>query len=221
MRLPPTRFSAALISAVVVAGCAGGSRTSPEPTPAPDNRYDELEAIYRARLDSARMKFTEADVQFMTGMIGHHAQAIVMAGLAPSHGASPSIRILAARIINAQQDEIATMQAWLRDRRQPVPEVHMEGTTLMAHGHEHILHMPGMLTEAQMQELDRARGSEFDQLFLTYMIQHHKGAVTMVRELFNTDGAGQEDVIFKVASDIHVDQVTEIDRMELMLRGRP
>jgi uncharacterized protein (DUF305 family) len=115
----------------------------------------------------------------MSAMIGHHAQALVMAGWAPSHGASASVLRLAERIMSGQQDEIATMQQWLRDRGRPVPESHHS-----AHGHL----MPGMLIEAQMQELEEARGPEFDRLFLTFMIQHHRGAVAMVKELFGTPG---------------------------------
>jgi uncharacterized protein (DUF305 family) len=157
----------------------------------------------------------------MQGMIAHHAQALVMSRLAPTHGASPAVQTLAARIINAQQDEIATMQRWLRDRGQTVPEIHIEGTTLMVHGAEHGAHMPGMLTPEQLQELDRARGARFDRLFLEYMIQHHRGAVVMVRELFATDGAGQDEEVFKFASDAQVDQTTEIARMELMLEALP
>lgn len=181
----------------------------------------EIEAIYRARTDSARTRFTEADVRFMTGMIAHHAQAIVMAKLAPTRGASPSVQTLAARIINAQEDEIATMQQWLRERGQPVPEIHIEGTTLMLHGADHAMHMAGMITPEQMRELEQARGAEFDRLFLTYMIQHHRGAVTMVNDLFKTDGAGQDEAVFKFASDVQVDQTTEIARMELMLSALP
>ncbi|HET6343110.1 MAG TPA: DUF305 domain-containing protein [Gemmatimonadota bacterium] len=196
----------------------------------------ELEAIYKARTDSARMRFNEADVRFMTDMIHHHAQALVMAGFAPTHGASPTIQTLAARIVNAQEDEIATMKRWLEDRGQPVPEAHLELPNLtiyipehdstraaghapgVAHEAAHVVQqMPGMLTPAQMAELDRARGPEFDRLFLTYMIQHHQGAVTMVDELFATDGAAQDPLTFKLASDVQVDQRTEIDRMEKML----
>ncbi|MGH7588456.1 MAG: DUF305 domain-containing protein [Gemmatimonadota bacterium] len=206
----------------------------------------ELEAIYKARTDSARMRFNEADVRFMTEMIHHHAQALVMAGFAPTHGANPTIQTLAARIINAQKDEIATMERWLEDRGQPVPEVHVEETAAedgdehamhgdrMTHGAahdstaaDHMMHgaahdstdhlMPGMLTPEQMRELDEAQGPEFDRLFLTYMIQHHQGAVTMVDELFATDGAAQDPLTFKLASDVQVDQRTEIDRMEKML----
>jgi uncharacterized protein (DUF305 family) len=109
------------------------------------------------------------------------------------------------------------MQQWLRERGQPIPEVHIEGTNLMVHGADHAMHMPGMLTTEQLKQLDAARGSEFDRLFLTFMIEHHRGAVTMVHELFSTDGAVQGNVIFKLASDVQVDQLTEIARMEQML----
>lgn len=204
--------------AVLAVSACGGARVDTPPAPGPDAAAAaELEALYRARVDSARARFTEADVHFMNGMIGHHAQALVMAALAPTHGASPTVRTLAARIANAQEDEIATMQRWLRDRGQPVPEVHVEGTEVMAHGADHAMHMPGMLTQDQLRELDAARGPEFDRLFLTYMIQHHRGAVTMVHDLFATDGAGQDEEVFKFASDVQVDQTTEIARMERML----
>lgn len=163
------------------------------------------------------MRFDAADVHFMTGMIAHHAQAIVMGRMASTHDPHPSIQTLAARIINAQQDEIATMQRWLRDRDQPVPEVRIEGTRLRVHGADHAMRMPGMLTPEQMQELDRARGPDFDRLFLTYMIQHHRGAVTMVRDLVATDGAARDETVFRIASDIQVDQITEIERMQWML----
>ena len=161
------------------------------------------------------------DVDFMAGMIGHHAQALIMAGWAPSHGASSSVRVLAERIVNEQQDEIATMQQWLRDRNQPVPDAHTPGMRMKMNGVEHVMLMPGMLTDEQMKQLDAARGAEFDRLFLTYMIQHHKGAVSMVTELFATDGAAQENLVFKLASDVGVDQTTEIARMERMLAAMP
>jgi len=216
MRVQSTRRTvAALAVALAVTACAGGSGAETAPSPG-TNSTAELEALYRARTDSARMRFTEADVRFMTGMIGHHGQALVMSEMAPSQGASPSVQTLAARIINAQKDEIATMQGWLRDRGQPAPEVHVMGTTLMVDG-GHAMHMPGMLTPDQIQELDEARGPEFDRLFLTYMIRHHQGAVTMVLDLFATDGAAQGEATFKLASDIQVDQTTEINRMKLML----
>jgi uncharacterized protein (DUF305 family) len=164
------------------------------------------------------MRFTKADVAFVAGMIGHHAQALVMSAMAPTNGASPAVRTLAARITNAQRDEIAIMQQWLRLRERPVPEIHIEGTELTIHGSEHAAHMmPGMLTPAQIDELQAARGEAFDRLFVTYMIQHHRGAVTMVTDLVGVDGALQDEAVFKLASDIQVDQMTEIARMEKML----
>ena len=126
------------------------------------------------------MHFHDADVHFMTGMINHHAQALVMSGFAPENGASETIRTLCARIINAQKDEINIMQEWLRDRGQEVPEIHIEDGHLMIHGPAHAMHMPGMLTDEQLDELRHARGRDFDRLFLEYMIMHHEGAVTMV-----------------------------------------
>ena len=196
-------------------GSAGAQSTPAPPQPAPAGQGDAA-AIARARADSVRHPWTPADAKFMTHMIGHHAQAIVMANWAPTHDASPSIRILAARIINAQEDEIATMQRWLRFRGQPVPEA-VPGMKMTMNGVEHVMLMPGMLTEAQMAELDAARGREFDRLFLTYMIQHHQGATSMVSELFGTYGAGQDETVFKFASDVNVDQTTEIERMQRML----
>jgi uncharacterized protein (DUF305 family) len=148
----------------------------------------------------------------MSAMIAHHTQAVVMAGWARANGASASVRRLAERIMSGQQDEIATMRQWLLDRGQTVPQGHHAG-------HEH--HMPGMLTEAQMKELAEARGPEFDRLFLSFMIQHHRGAVAMVKELFGTPGAAQDETVFKFASDVNVDQTTEIARMERMLSALP
>ena len=208
--------TAALFAGLVAAACGGAAGVRSDAAPAPAPSTAKLEAIYWARMDSARMGFTAADVHFMTGMIGHHGQALVMAALAPTHGASPTVQRLCARIINAQKDEIATMQQWLRDRGQTVPEVHITGTRMTVDGPEYAMHMPGMLTPEQIRELDEVRDRDFDRLFLTYMIQHHRGAVTMVHELFGTDGAALDDVVFKLASDIQVDQTTEIARMELM-----
>jgi uncharacterized protein (DUF305 family) len=179
---------------------AGGIRTS-----ATDTTVD------------AQHAYTAADIKFMDGMISHHAQALLMAGWASSHGASPSVLTLTSRITNAQQDEIAGMQKWLRDRHQPVPEPNPHGMTMKMDGMEHTMLMPGMLTEAQLKQLDDARGKDFDRLFLTFMIQHHQGAVTMVTDLFDTYGAAQDISVFKLASDISADQTTEIERMQKML----
>lgn len=207
-----------------LAACASASGSPAPADPAGGLSAAEMEAIFRARTDSARTRYTAADVRFMADMIHHHAQAIEMARLAPSHTESSSIRTLAARIINAQQDEIATMQNWLRLRDEPVPELHITDDHVMVHG-EHDPGMPGMLTRAQIEGLSKAQGDEFDRLFLTLMIQHHSGAVTMVHSLFSTDGAGQDEDVFRFASDVQVDQATEVARMEQMLtalseRGR-
>jgi uncharacterized protein (DUF305 family) len=203
----------------VGAACHASRSASTAPAPSPASAQGESAAIAKARADSIRNPYTAADVRFMQGMIGHHAQAIVMATWAPTHGANSSVRILAERIINAQQDEILTMQTWLGDRHQSVPEAKAGPMKMMMNGKEQEMLMPGMLTEAQMHQLDLAKGPEFDRLFLTDMIQHHRGAVSMVKDLFGTYGAGQDEVIFKFASDVNVDQTTEIARMERMLNS--
>lgn len=199
---------------------------------------ERLEELYWTRVDSAKMQFTQADVDFMVGMIAHHAQALIMSDLAPKNNASPTIQTLAARIINAQKDEIETMQRWLRDRNQPVPIVqidelilniemdypdnHSDDHEMMGHSHTHhrgMDHsgMPGMLSQDQLNELSELRGDAFDRTFLKYMIEHHEGAVIMVKNLFDTDGAALDQQAFRLASDIQADQLTEIARMQLML----
>jgi len=157
----------------------------------------------QARADSGRPSYTAADVHFMSGMIGHHEQAVTMGGWAPSHDASESVRTLSARIVVAQRDEIAFMQRWLRERHETVMD--------------HPMLMPGMLTSAQMAQLDSAKGREFDRLFLTFMIMHHQGAITMVNQLLATPGAAQDGTVFRFAADVNADQTTEIDRMTTML----
>jgi uncharacterized protein (DUF305 family) len=204
-------FVASAAIAITPASAQGGA-----PAPATGSAA-ELAAKSQANADRNRLPATQADIDFMSHMINHHAQAIVMSRLAPTHGANPAVQRLAERIINAQQDEIATMQAWLKDRGQPVPEPTPGPMKMMMNGMEHAMLMPGMLTEQQMTQLAAARGPDFDQLFLTDMIQHHTGATSMVKSLFNTDGAAQDEVVFKFASDVNVDQTTEIARMNLML----
>jgi len=161
----------------------------------------------------------------MQGMIRHHAQAIVMAAWAPTHGARDDVKILAGRIAVSQRDEIAFMERWLRERHETVPETDAQHD--MA-GHQMPMTtaslpelMPGMLTPAQLTQLSAASGAEFDRLFLTFMIQHHQGALTMVEQLFSSQGAGQELNVFRFASDVETDQNTEIDRMRSMLRALP
>jgi uncharacterized protein (DUF305 family) len=210
------RVTTLLVVAIAVAGTASASRAQ-SPVQSSARAQSDLAAIAKARRDSVRHPYTAADVHFMSGMIGHHAQAIVMANWAPTHGASPSVRTLCERIINAQTDEIATMQQWLRDRQLPVPEATATGMKMVMDGVEHVMLMPGMLTEEQMKQLDAARGKDFDKLFLTFMMQHHRGAVEMVKDLFDSYGAAQDDLVFKFASDVQVDQTTEIARMQRML----
>ena len=218
------RLAATSLSvAIALSACRSAAPAPPATatTPSAAAQQSEQAAIEKARADSARYPYTAADVHFMSAMIGHHAQAILIAGWAPSHGASRAVQVLCERIINEQGDEIRTMQQWLRDRRQPVPEASPMGMKMSMGGMEHVMLMPGMLTQAQLDELDAARGAQFDRLFLTDMIQHHRGAVSMVKELFSTPGAGQDETVFKFASDVNVDQTTEIARMEKMLAALP
>jgi len=165
--------------------------------------------------DSGRPAYTAADVHFMAGMIAHHAQAVLIAGWAPTHGAGPALRALCERIVVGQRDEIAAMQRWLRERREPVPDADARGHTMP--GMDHSMLMPGMLSDAQLAQLDSARGPDFDRLFLTDMIQHHRGALTMVRTLIDTPRAARDGLLFQIASDISADQTAEIDRMTRML----
>ena len=160
-------------------------------------------------VDLSQVQHTEADVQFMQGMIGHHSQALEMTELLSTRTNSDDMRKLAARIDASQADEIRMMQEWLKRRGQPLPDPH-------AHHHGGKL-MPGMLTAEEMGRLAAAKGPEFDRLFLELMIKHHEGALVMVKELFATAGAGQESEIFAFASDVDSDQRMEIDRMSGML----
>ena len=159
--------------------------------------------------------YTPADVAFMQGMIYHHTQALLMAGWAPARAASADVQTLCARIISGQKDEIAIMAQWLSERHEPVP--HPEPEHMMHGMADHM--MPGMLTTEQLAQLERARGPEFDELFLRFMIQHHEGAVTMTNELF-ARGAGEENAVYKIASGVFADQTTEIERMQRMLADK-
>ena len=225
MITPFARRVAAAIFAIppiaLAAPCLATSVQAQAPRPRAGMSSGDIAAMAKARADSARFPYTAADIQFMSGMIGHHTQAIAMSNMAPTHGASPSVQRLAERIINAQQDEIVTMQMWLRDRNQPVPDGKSTSMKMNMNGMEHSMLMPGMLTPEQMQQLDAARGADFDRLFLTFMMQHHRGAVSRVKDLFNSYGAAQDETVFKFANDVNVDQSTESARMELMLAALP
>lgn len=253
--IPPTTRPRGLIRGLVaaaclaVAGCAsagGGSGGTAPPPGAP--------SAGGAGTGSGAGDYVEADAAFMRHMIHHHAQAIVMARMAPDRSASPAVRRLAARILNSQKTEISLMADWLRARGEPVPETAAlardaaddagageDGGTGEGGGHdagdEHAGHdagaaadpgplegwdegprMPGVLSDEQMARLAAARGEEFDRLFLTYMIDHHDGAVVMVKNLVEQPGAAREESVFRLASGIRADQAMEIDRMRNLLR---
>src|SRR5438067_9736611 len=156
-----------------------------------------------------------ADVQFMQGMIMHHAQAVEMTALIESHTPNKDLRLLGARISHSQSEEIKFMKRWLEARGEPtslaMPE--MPGMDMS----KQPMLMPGMLTPKQMEDLKKADGAEFDQLFLTGMIQHHNGALIMVRDLFDTAGAGQDAEIFNFTTDVDSGQRAEIRIMQTML----
>ena len=224
MPVPLLRSVTAALLALAAIGCgrsSGVSQPAPQAAPSPSETSSSSATSERVRADSLRRPWTEADVRFMTDMIGHHSQALVMSAMVPTHEADPSIGRLAERIINAQQDEIATMRQWLADRGQAAPEPATGSGHQMQHaGHDMAMPgmlMPGMLTPAQMAALDSARGFPFDTLFLKGMIQHHRGAVTMVQQLFDTPGAARDETVFKFANDVNADQSTEIARMQTML----
>jgi uncharacterized protein (DUF305 family) len=203
-RVAAVMLAAALVAAPHAILRAQGGQATPTPDPKP-------------RPDLVRQPFNQADVAFIAGMIPHHAQAVIMAGWAPSHGARADVKILCEKIVVAQRDEITFMRNWLRDRGQEVPDATSTKHKMKMDGMEHDMLMPGMLTDEEMAALDKARGPEFDRLFLIGMIKHHQGAITMVNDLFAANGSMQDDDVYKFASDVFADQSTEIERMQQML----
>jgi uncharacterized protein (DUF305 family) len=158
---------------------------------------------------------SQADVEFMQGMIMHHLQAVEMTALIASHTENKELRSLGARISSSQSDEIKLMQRWLAARGERI-SLDMPGMDMSRHSSQQQL-MPGMLTPEQMQALGKAKDAEFDHLFLTGMIQHHDGALTMVKDLFDTAGAGQDADVFNFATDADNTQRAEIKIMQSML----
>jgi uncharacterized protein (DUF305 family) len=239
------RSVVAMIAALACVACAGRSspgRTAdtaaPAEEPTPARTTAELEALYRARVDSARARVSDSDARFMRDMIAHHAQALVMARLAADRRAGPSVRRLAERIENAQSDEIALMQQWLRDRGRTVPGVDTSIVALTAGAaagvggtdRPHAGHtghgtdtsgMPGMLSAEQLQALVLASGSEFDRLFLLYMTQHHRGALEMVQQLLRTPNPARDPTVSMLANEINADQTIEIALMLRLLAELP
>jgi uncharacterized protein (DUF305 family) len=159
-----------------------------------------------------------ADVEFMQGMIVHHAQAVEMTALIESHTENKELRSLGARISRSQSDEIKFMKRWLTARGEPISMAMPEMPAMSAMDmSSHQMHMPGMLTAKQMDALRKAKGEVFDHLFLTGMIQHHNGALIMVKDLFDTAGAGQDAELFNFATDVDSGQRAEIRIMQTML----
>jgi uncharacterized protein (DUF305 family) len=244
-RLLPPPLSFVLVAALL-AGCAssGYGEDSAPPAPPADQSWTGSATVQPGAPGSPsrhltteelrhrhELPHTRADVVFMQNMIHHHAQALVMSGLAPERAGSEEIRRLAERIHRSQTDEIALMQRWLRERGEEAPQVDLTGHGDHA-GHEHHRHHPpthgddehtlmaGMLTPEQLEELAGARGAEFDRLFLEFMIFHHEGAILMVEELFSVPGAAQDSEIYQFASHVDADQRIEIGRMHWMLDQR-
>lgn len=203
------------------------SKTSPvvvQPG-APGQPTKTLPSTTRAKLPPISRK----DVEFMQGMIMHHAQAVEMVELIESRTENKDIHLLGARISQSQLDEMKFMKRWLELRGEPVsppkaetPSKHNHGSNHGSHSseHNHAL-MPGMLTPAQMEALKKAKGAEFDRLFLTGMIQHHNGALIMVKELFEAPGTGQDAELFNFATDVDNSQRAEINAMRNLLGEKP
>jgi uncharacterized protein (DUF305 family) len=162
---------------------------------------------------------SQADVGFIQGMIMHHSQAIEMTALIASHTENKDLRSLGARINSSQSDEIKFMQRWLAARGKPV-SMATSGMQGMDMAGEPMALMPGMLRPEQMEALRKAKGAAFDHLFLTGMIQHHNGALTMVKDLFDTAGAGQDADLFTLATDADNTQRAEIRIMQAMLEKK-
>jgi uncharacterized protein (DUF305 family) len=220
-----TRRFQILVALAVASGAACASSRPPQSVPAvsPPSAPEPVQVVQpgapgqSSRVVSAEntarggaLPYTEADIRFMQGMIGHHAQALEMTALLHERSTNPDMKMLARRIEASQLDEIKMMKDWLSSRGQALPDEHAH------HAGDHAL-MPGMLTQVQMKQLAAAKGVEFDRLFLQGMIRHHGGALTMVHELFAKPGAGQDAEIFAFASDVDADQRMEMDRMGAML----
>ena len=208
---PARRLAIALLAAAATAcGAATSSTTPPLIQPGAPGQASRVVTAEQAA-DQSKVLATEADVKFMQGMIHHHAQALDMTALLFTNSNGADMKMLAKRIDLSQADEIKFMRRWLEVRGAEVPGEH-------AHHMPGAPMMPGMLDAGEMARLADAKGAAFDRLFLEGMIKHHAGALTMVAELFATQGAGQEAEIFGFASDVDADQRMEIARMSAMLK---
>jgi uncharacterized protein (DUF305 family) len=193
------------------AGAAAAQQSKPAPIVQPGAPGQRTKTVSPAAVKPTSKSPAQADVEFMQGMIHHHAQAVEMVDLLRTRGASKALQALGERMTISQSDEIDFMKKWLRDRGKPIMMAHD-----MSHGSMPL--MPGMLTPQQMDELAKAKGAEFDRLFLTGMIQHHTGALTMVDDLFDVAGAGQDSAIYDFATDIDNTQRAEIEVMRGLLK---
>jgi uncharacterized protein (DUF305 family) len=212
-KAPGRRTAASLVVALLLSAAAGASTT-----------------LCAQNATAVPHRYVQADIDFMQGMIIHHAQAVVMSDWAATHGARPNLLVLCRRIALSQRDEITMMQQWLLEHHLPAPDpLHMlkgvpttmqDSSAMKMPGMDmgaHPMTMTGMLTPAEMRALDAARGPAFDNLYLTGMIKHHQGALDMVANLFATPGAGQQPEISSFATDIDAGQRAEIARMQAML----
>lgn len=163
----------------------------------------------------------DADVEFMSGMIPHHAQAVLIAGWAESHGARRDVLVFCQRIVVGQRDEVGLMQRWLAERGLDVPAADATTHKMKMGDMVHEMIMPGMLNAEQLAELDKSRGSDFDRLLLKAMIGHHLGAIEMVNKLQASAGSGNDDIVYRFSSDVYADQTTEVERMTKMLATIP
>ena len=212
--MPAPRLIAAVlvgVAASVTACASGGTARSSAAAP--------------AAVKPVERKINAADVEFMSGMIPHHAQAVLIAGWAESHGARRDVVALCQRIVVGQTDEIHLIQHWLRERGLEVPPDTATMHKMKMNGMVHEMLMPGMLNAEQLAALDKARGSEWDRLFLEAMIAHHAGAIEMVNVLMSSPGGASDDLVYRFSADVYADQTTEIERMTKMLAtvggGRP
>jgi len=212
-------LKAPIIALVALLGACSTGASTETAAPAPENDGPRIvqpgapgqssRTFSSTELDQVEgVSYTDADVSFMKGMIPHHQQALEMTALVRQHAVTEAVQRMALRMEISQRDEIALISAWLADRGETI-----EMSNMGAMQHE----MMGMLTPEQMQTLSETRGMDFDRLFLEGMIQHHRGALAMVTELFSTSGAAQESTIFKFAEEIDADQLMEIERMQGLL----
>ena len=213
----------AIVSVTSCLSAAARAQQSEVPQPVlvqpgpPGQPTQKLPASTRAKLPPLSAK----DIEFMQGMIMHHAQAVEMTALINDRTTNKDLRLLGARISHSQADEMKYMKRWLQLRGEsismPMPKMDMDMPGMDMSSHHHTMLMPGMLTQAQMDALKDAKGAAFDRLFLKGMIQHHGGALTMVKELFDSAGSGQDAELFNFATDVDSGQRAEIRIMESML----